>query len=234
MGYPPFSDMADFAEKVGELVPDTKGGYDDADFVDAALRAYSGKYPAEDTADIGDSSTQEWVMGTAPFADWAEGFSDQWPVEIEQLDGGTPTRPQTWLRRDIEWWWERRDSSGLKRVLVFADAPDATDQVRVHWKRPFAISGSTVEVPTAHQMAVVYRACQLKCEALASWYQRTIDPAGGSDIFDGVAYVDRYAEGAKRWAKLAGEVLGVETESTHIRRARIRTGRDRVFHRWPR
>lgn len=236
MSKAPFARLADFGAAVTELVPDTKGGYTDSDFVLEAARRYAEARPAIESQDLGDGSTSEWVLGDAPFGSWAEGFSDQWPVTVEQLDTtNAPQKPQQHLAEGPDFWFERRFvSSELRRYLVFDTAPPAAGKVRVRFRRAYTIDDEdtpTVEVPTHHHLAVVYKACELKCAALVGEYQRSIDPAGGSDIFDANMYVRQYADGVNHWRQEYEKILGLNASAQSFSSGRVRTAGARA---WPR
>jgi len=209
---PPFANLTDYAQALGKLIPDRKGGLVDADLCLDALRVYNERAPCVETADIGDGSTFEWTMGASPFTLWNEGFSDAYPVLVEELSGGDPQRPQVWWEEERLWWFERRTVSGApKRLLVFESAPD-TDQVRVHWSRRYRVDDAaspTNEVPEHHQMAVVYEGAALKCMGLVQVYRSMVDGTLGS-LTSGVDdKADGYERDAKKWHQKFLDTLGV-------------------------
>jgi len=228
---PPFTALSQYAEALKGLVPDARGKIIDADVIEDALKVYNEQHPAVETQDIGDGSQFEWPMGSAPFTRWDEGFSENYPVKVEELTAGEPQRPQVWLTEDRSFWFERRYVSGvLTRVLVFNDIP-SVDEVRVHFSRRHLLDNAGVsEVPEHHQMAVVWEAASLKCQMLAQVYRSSVDHglgalAGGVD-----EKADAYERDAAKWHKRFSNTLGVGRRS-QVTTGQIRTGTSRVFRR---
>lgn len=227
MARPPFADAAAYAAALAELVPDTKGARDDADLIADALDAYTQRFPRWMTADIGDGTTYEWELGKSgeAFEDFALGFSDHFPLEIEELDSSdAPIRP----RLSIHKGWsvdQRIDGSGdAVLVLVFESSPASTAKMRVRWRMPWVLA----KVPVHHQMGLVYLAARDKAQTLASYYRKTID--AGSDVFDGAIPADGYEREARKWESRANRILGIG-QSMPLSRARCKPNRQRVFHR---
>ena len=232
MSSPPFANLAAFATKLGELVPDSKSPHADADFVSQALDEIGKQVPAVETQDIGDGSTYEWSLAASPFTRWEEGFSDKWRLEVEDLDAdGNPYRPPITLTQGSDFWTEvRYESSVPVRYLCFDSVPAST-KVRVRFRRRPIVTSSTVELGAAQHMALVYKAAELKCDALAALYQSSVDPSGGADGFSALAYAAEYREGAARWRRRCEAILGQAKGGTSFRSARAKPARLRVFRR---
>lgn len=230
MPTPPFADAAGFATALRELVPDTKAQRTDADLVSQALERYAERFPSWQSADIGDGSTFEWRLGvasTAAFEDVLIGYSELHGFDVQELDtGDVPYRPQVSLRSGRDFYLDRRTVSGEAALfLVFLDAPS---RVRVTWRKRWAL----LEVPVAHQMAIVYRAAAYKCEALASVYAASVDPtATGTDLFSGDPKVEGYRSQARTFMSNVEGILGVGTPSSGLSVGQVRTGQLRVFPR---
>jgi len=79
------------------------------------------------------------------------------------------------------------------------------------------------------QLAVVKKAAAKKCAALSTYYKQSIDPAGGSDIFDARQYAEAYAVDAKRWGAEYAELVGLGPNETGFSTGRIRRGQPTVF-----
>lgn len=227
MPMPPFADLAAYASALTELVPDAKAQRTDQDLVSAALLAYAEAYPSWATAAIGDGTTVEWPIGTAPLDTVLVGFSDLLGIEVELIDGtDAPYRPREILVEGSDFWLDRRTVAGVATtVLVFLDAPS---RVRVRWRTRWAAA----DVPLAHQMAVVYRAAALKCENLAAVYASTVDPtATAADFFSGGGKVAEYRSLAKDHHARANAVLGVGNVSASMATGICKRGRREVFRR---
>jgi len=233
MSSPPFTNLTGYATRVGELVPDTKGGYTDADFVKDALERYSESYPCWEQADIGDGTQREWPLNASPFGGFVLGYSDLIGMRVEELSAAAPQVPPVFLLHGRAWWLDRRTvSSAPVLYLVFETAPHATDKVRVHWKRRWTVADpSTNQVPQHHHMAVVYRACAYKCAALSAYYRRSVDSVGGSDAFSAIEVADGYDRQAKSFLGDFNRVLGVGGPSPSLTVGRVVRSRTRVFRR---
>lgn len=243
---PPFDNgQSDYAGVLALLVPDTKTSRTDNDFTADALERYAERFPCWEQQDIGDGSTTAWDLSASPFAYAAAsdatpalgfvlGYSDQWPLKAEDLgSAATPQRPPVFREygEDGDFWIEERTVSSLaKRYLVFNSAP-GTSLVRVHFRKRWSFK----HVPLHHQMAVVYAAAALKCEALASRYRSMVDSVGGSDVFAALQHAESYKEQAtSHWAAFSrtlGTGGGSAGDAPLFATARAETGRVRVFDR---
>lgn len=252
MASPPFSSLAAFAAAVAEQVPDARAARSDSDLVLDALERYAEQRPCMETQDIGDGTTKAWSLTAAPFAyaaatstlppmGWVPGYSDQWPVLIEDLASAGVSQVPAQFRRfgkfgeDCDAWIEERTVSSLNVPhLVFESAP-TTSLVRVHFRKRWSIpsSGSSpVTVPRHHHMAVVDLACALKCDVLAASYIDTVDSVAGSDVFSGTPKSDAYREMAKGFWAAYSRAIGIDSGAVpSMATGRIRTGRLRVFPR---
>jgi hypothetical protein len=131
-----------------------------------------------------------------------------------------PYNPPEMLRPDE--FWERAEAGGRKS-LEFADAPK---RVSVTYRTRWVFS----DVPVGHQMGVVYFAAAKKCEALASWYRKTLDSASG---FNATETADGYTSQAGRHRADALRVLGIGNRQTLTVARAGRAGLSyRVFRRW--
>lgn len=224
-----FANEAAFVAQLAALVPDMKGGYAEADFVQEAVRVLSEDVPAWEEVDVGDGTTKAWTLGASPFGGWAAGFSDLWPVTFEVLDeDGLPFEPPvdyTPAPRIVE----RTVSANPAHVLSFRDAPATTAKCRVRFRKPWTIAAGSTNVPAHLQLAVVKKAAAKKCAALATFYRSTIDPAGGSDIFDARMYAEGYAADAKRWNAEYADLVGLGPNETGFVSGTIRRGQATAF-----
>ncbi len=226
---PPFSNLAGYARALDHMVKDKRAGRSDEDFVLAALRRFSDDIPVRATADIGDGSTKEWELGKTgePFAAWSFGYSEARRAKVERLTATGPDTPPDELRDSEHRIEERTVSSDQKLYLVFADAPPASPQYRVHFKRMWSVTATANEVRIGHQDAVLYAAAALKCHELQAAYAAT--RTATSELFDGAVSVDNYSELAKRFeARYRASIRG---KDTRLRRGQVRTGRDQIFGR---
>ena len=240
MSTPPFADLTGYATRLTQLVSDTKGGFADKDFVSDALERYCEDYPCEVTTDIGDGTTKEWDLSATPFTKFDRGQSDQWPVQVERLDGSSlPLSPQEWFQPGTDFWIDAREVSGVPKLyLVFRSAPPTT-KWRVRWRRRWRVSDAVVspaaaavnEVPTHHQNAVVYLAAEIKCLSLASFYAGTVDNVGGSDLFEGKSTAQLFRTMAKDWRARYETILGIGRRAG-ITVGVVDDGNLRVWPRW--
>lgn len=241
MPTPPFANLTAVVAAIDELVPDMKGAYDEAGFVLQGIARLSDSQPAVESVDVGDGTTREWVLPGAtsadPFYRYETGFSDRWPLEIEQLTtGDVPSADAE--EYSGRWRVEDRTVSGsLKRYLIFATAPATAAKARVRFRRPWIVRNvagavaALVEVPKHYQMALVYFACAEKCDALAALYRSSIDPSGGSDIFDARQYADSYETKADKFRDQAAGISGVGDDEQSFSAGTIHTGEVTVFPR---
>lgn len=214
MSAPPFTALADYATYLGELVPDAKSSTTNEQFVTAALQRLSEEHPCVEAVDIGDGSTKEWTLGSGSFSRWQAGFSEQFEMTVERLVAAASVFDPTYLEEGLDWKIEHRSSSGVPTwTLRFATAPSSTDKVRVRFSRPWRVSGSgggaINEVPGNLQMAVIYKAAELKCNALAAIYASTVDATVASDVFQADPTVERYGRRAGEFEQLYDQILGV-------------------------
>lgn len=226
-----YANLTAFVAALAKLVPDMKGGYTEADFVTDAVTRFSEQIPAELTADAGDGSATEFELGASPFGSFALGFSEGWPITVERLTSGNVAMnpPQAWgekVRID------KRAVSGVPKLyLVFPSAPPAAGKARVHFSAPWTVS-TTVDLPAAYHTAVVKKAGALKCRALALFYAQTIDPSGGSDIFDARQYADAYAKRADELEEDFDRIVAGAGEAPGMSFGRARSRIPRVFAPW--
>lgn len=218
MSAPPFTALADYVTMLGHLVPDTKGNTSNEDFVTAALQRLSEESPCVEAVDIGDGTTKEWVLGTTPFERWKNGFSEQFAVSVERLVAAASSFDPSYLEEGVDWKLEHRSSSGAPTLtLRFATAPSSTDKVRVRFSRHWRVSGTggsaINEVPGNLQMALVYKAAELKCKALASIYASTVDTGVASDVFVADPTHSRYLRQAGEFEEQYDLILGVRKGS---------------------
>ncbi len=219
MSAPPFANLTAYAARLRELVPDNKPGYTLTDVVAEALRLYAQDYPATETQDIGNGTLFEWDLSASPFTRFDRGFSEQWPIDVEELDGsGLAQRPRVELSMGVDYYIDERYASGsLKLYLVFVDVPP-TNGVRVRFKRRWRVDNETPtpanEVPLHHQEAVVKRAAAYLCEMLSTYYLKTVDAALGSDAFQAMDVVDHYAERGRQYLRQYRDALGTGDETS--------------------
>lgn len=223
---PPFSTVTAYAAALVGLVKDAKSDRTDEEFIEDALEVYNDHYTAWQTADIGDDSTKEWQLGKAaePFADFLLGYSDLFPLEVEELDENDAS--QNPRARVVSGWRldERVVSSVPVKFIMFETAPASTSKVRVRWRAQWAAAN----VPVAHQRSVVYFAAELKCLALESRYRSTVDDGTG---FSGEVTADGYASAASRWRRKALSKLGIGGGGKVVARGSVVSNRERVFYR---
>lgn len=222
---PPFADAAGYAQAVASLVKDPKSTRTDPDFVGDALEQLAQDIAPVVTSDIGDGSTQEWELGKTaePFADWSFGFSEKRILRVEVLPISDPPE----LLRQEDYRIDERTVSGAQKLyLRFESAPPST-QYRVHWQRYWKVNATQNELRLAYQMAAVYLACALKCDALAAAYANTRAPGG--EIFDGKSTSEIYTARAKDFRAKYRQAISPATAG--LRSGQVRTGKDYVFGR---
>lgn len=209
-----YADSAAFVAALAKLCPDMKGAYTEVDFITEAIDVLAEDVPAWETVDVGDGATLAWELGASPFGGWTVGFSDLWPFTAEVLDAaGNPYRPPgNFTPRP---YLEQRYVGGVpKQYLVFQTAPSSTGKARILFQRLWTLA----TLPPRFHRAVVVKAAAKKCSALSTFYKESIDPAGGSDIFDARQYAQSYADDAERldaeYAKQVG-IGGGETAIEH-------------------
>lgn len=226
-----YATLSAFVAALAKLVPDMKGGYTEADFVTDAVTRFSEEIPAELSVDVGDGTLTEWELGTTTFATFALGFSESWPITVERLSSANAAQnpPVAWgdkVRID------KRAVAGVPKLyLVFPSAPPAAGQARVHFSAPWTVS-TTVDLPATYHTAIVKKAGALKCRALALFYAQTIDPAGGSDIFDARQYADSYAKRAEELEVDFDRIVAGAGEAPGMSFGRARSTIPRVFAPW--
>lgn len=226
-----YANLTAFVAALAKLVPDMKGGYTEADFVTDAVTRFSEQIPAELTVDVGDGSTTEFELGASSFATFVLGFSEGWPITVERLSSANAAQnpPVAWgekVRID------KRAVAGVPKLyLVFPSAPPAAGKARVHFSVPWTVS-TTVDLPAAYHTAVVKKAGALKCEALSLFYANTIDPSGGSDIFDARQYADTYAKRAEELSVDFDRIVSGAGEAPGMSFGRARSAIPRVFAPW--
>lgn len=224
-----FANQAAFVAQLALFVPDMKGGYTEADFIQEAVAILSEDKPAWEEVDVGDGTTKVWTLGASPFGGWATGFSDLWPVEYEALDSdGNPYEPPI-LYTPRPRIVQRTSGGNPALVLSFSSAPSATAKCRVKFRKPWTIASGSTNVPNHLQLAVVKKAAAKKCAALSTFYKQSIDPAGGSDIFDARMYAEQYASDAKRWGAEYAELVGLGGEETRVAFGAVRRGQATAF-----
>lgn len=228
-----YANQAAFVAALAKLVPDMKGGYTEADFIQEAVNRLSEDVPGYATADVGDGSTYEWALGTSPFASWVVGFSEAWPIQVEQLNAaGAPYRPPAPFSGDAPYFDERTSGGVPTLYLVFVTAPGSTAKARIRFRIPWTIGVSTYTVPAAFHVAVVKLAAALKCSALSTYYKQTIDPAGGSDIFDARQYAESYASDAERFLAEYRAAVPPVSSSAGLAFGRVSTALPTIFPAW--
>lgn len=226
-----YANLTAFVAALAKLVPDMKGGYTEADFVTDAVSRFSEEIPAELTIDVGDGSTTEWALGSDTFATFLPGFSESWPITVERLSSANAAQnpPVPWgdaVRID------RRSLAGVPTLyLVFPTAPPAAGKARVHFRSTWTVS-ATVDLPAVFHTAIVKKAGALKCAALAIYYAQTIDPNGGSDIFDARQYVESYAKRAEELEAEVAKTIRGAGDAPGMSRGRASTGIARVYAPW--
>lgn len=230
MGAPPFTNLTAYGARLAELVPDNRPSYTRTDLVEEALRLYAQDYPNEETQDLGNGVLRTWALNASPFTRFDRGFSEQWPIEVEELDGsGAPQYPRVELTEGRDFYVEVQGTSGVL-YLVFVDVPP-TNGVRVRFRRRWRVDNASTpvnEVPLHHQEAVVKLAGAYACELLAAHYLKTVDAASGSDAFSAMEVVDHYQSKAGSLRKAYRLALGVGDE-TSSSTGRVKTGVGRVF-----
>lgn len=229
-----YANQAAFVAALAKLVPDMKGAYTEADFVTEAVDALSEDQPGWETVDVGDGSTLAWRLGlaAAPFASFVIGFSDLWPLEVEVLDAaGAPYRPPA-IYTPAPYFEKRYASATPELWLVFETAPSATGKARVRFAKPWTVSATAVDVPARWHAAVVKKAAAKKCAALSTFYKESIDPAGGSDIFDARQYAESYAADAERWDAEYAKLVGIGGGEVAIEHGPIQRGAPTAFRPW--
>lgn len=212
MSAPPFATLSAYATHLGEIVPDAKSSTSNTDFVTAALLRLSEEQPCVEAVDVGDGSTKEWTLGSGDFARWQQGFSERFEMTVERLVAAASLFDPTYLEEGVDWKIEQRTSSGAPvYILRFVTAPSSTDKVRVRFSRPWRVTASPAlnEVPGNLQMAVIYKAAELKCNALAAIYASTVDTNVASDVFQADPTVERYGRRAGEFEQLYDQILGV-------------------------
>lgn len=228
---PPFADVTRYAEAVASLVKDRRSARSDVDFVGDAVDRYSDFFPAVESADIGDASTEEWELGASggPFENWSFGFSELHPLEVEELSSNESSDPPVFVAAR-EYRIEERTVSDVQKIyLVFQSEPPASpNQYRVRWRRKWSVTSSANEVRLHHQMGVVYLAASLKCEALSASYAESSKAA--ADLFSGQEQSQRYAELAKTFWYRAKQILGIGAAGG-LSRGRVRTSYPSPFAR---
>ena len=227
---PPFSNAAGYAQAVASLVKDARSPRADPDFVGDALEQLAHDIAPVVSSDIGNGTTVEWELGKTaePFVDWSFGFGEKRRIWVERLAASVPQDPPEVLR-ESEFRIDERSVSGVQKLFLrFESAPPASpSQYRVHWQRHWTVNATTNEVRLAYQMAVVYLACTLKCEALAAAYANTRAPGG--EFFEGRSTSELYEARAKDfWAKYR---KAVSPATGGLTRGQVRTGKDFVFGR---
>lgn len=213
MSAPPFAALADYVSFLGQIVPDTKATTTNEDFVKAALQRLSEEVPCVEAVDVGDGSTLEWTLGSGDFGRWQAGFSERYEVTVERLVAGASSFNPSYLVEGGDWRLEHRSSSGAPTLtLRFAAAPSSTDKVRVRFSRHWRVTsgGSAVnEVPGNLQMALVYKAAELKCRALAAIYASTVDTGVASEVFVADPTHSRYLRQAGEFEEQYDQIVGV-------------------------
>jgi len=219
----PFSSVGDYARRLEGLVPDAKAATTDEEFIEDAVRGYASDNPLWDFVDVGDGSLFEWQLGVAPFDSFELGYSDRYPLTVEELDvGAIQYRPPQFLRSQFD----VRSRANAEKWLVFDVVPAAANQVRVGYRTQYAAGA----IPVYHQMAVVYLAAAAKCSALATYYRSTVDDVGGSDVFAADPAGDSYERSARAWTARARRLLA-KSVTPQFTSGTVFTGRRHIFNR---
>lgn len=230
-----YANLEEFTLALGVLVPDMKAAYVEEDFIAQAVARLSEDFPAWATADLGDGSTTEWQLGEVggDLEAFVVGFSDTWPFTCEELNAedepfAEPVRYPITPRIDV------RTVAGVPTsFLVFSSAPSTNAKCRVRFRVEWEIEESSTTVPAKFHVAVVKLAAALKCAALATFYKASIDPAGGSDIFDARQYAEAYGADAERWrAEYRDAVGGSGGLRVGFATTKARTSVPQVFRPW--
>jgi len=138
-------------------------------------------------------------------ADWDPDASVALQVEF-------PAGAQTPQILPDENWLIYQAATGTFTLRFLADSP-GTGTIRLTYTIPHRLTEQTNTVPDAAFMAVIYKAAQLACEALAAQFAKTSDPTLAADVVNYRTKSQEYADRAKdfeaKYEKLIGKDAAV-------------------------
>lgn len=199
------NNLDDFQAAVERLVRDGAGVLGPADYgqylLDAVKRL-SRVEPREVVQDIAGDGSFDYdlpapydpAFSTVLLVEYPAGERE--PSYVDKLDWRIYTAP-----------------SGAK-LRFLADTPAVGETIRVTHTALHELDGDSTTVPEARQDAVVLLGAGISCEALASHYANTGDSLIGADSVDHASKAKEYSGRAKRFIKMADELLPVPEQGS--------------------
>lgn len=194
------NNLDDFQAAVERLVrdgADVLGPADYDQFLQDAARRLSRVEPLRVVADLAGDDSFDYALASPFDPDFSK------VLEVEYPAG---RRPRSMVDR-LDWELYATPDDTKLRFLVDQPAPGET--IRVTHTALHTISSAATTIPSARQDVVVLLAAAIACEALASHYSQTGDSMIGADAVDHRSKASEYAARAKRFMKMADELLPV-------------------------
>lgn len=192
--------LSEFQRAVERLVKDGAEILTTPDYdfhVSEALKRYSKAKPRRVVADIAGDGSYDYDMPDPYDPDFGRVLEVEWPAGrrepsiVDALD-----------------WRLYRSPTGMK-LRFRADTPAAGTTIRVTFTALHTVTESTTSVPAADHDVIHLIAAALACEALSSHYANAVDSTILADSVDHKSKASEYAARARRFAKMADELLPV-------------------------
>ncbi len=198
----PLNNSADYRTAIQALVRDGGSVLVDPDDYDRmledALKRLAKAEPRRVVVDVDGDGGFDYVL-PAPFD---AAFSRV--LEVEYPAG----QRQRCMVDRLDWELYEAPAGPALRFLV--DTPAVGETIRVMHTALHVVDAGSSTVPSAREDAVKLLAAALCCEALSAHYSNSGDALIGADSVDHKSKASEYAARAKRFMKLAEDLLPVE------------------------
>ena len=194
------NNLDDFQTAVERLVRDGAGVLGPADhdqYLQDAAKRLSRVEPRRVVADVAGDGSYDYTLPDPYDPSFSEVIEVEYPAG--QRDPSIVDR--------LDWTVYRTPSGPALRFR--ADTPAVGETIRVTFTALHTIEPDATSVPSARQDAVVLLAAAIACESLSAHYSNTGDSMIQADSVDHKSKAAEYASRAKRFMKMADELLPV-------------------------
>lgn len=191
-------DLPTFRQKIAVLIQDDAGVLEAVELdalIDSAVRRYSRAKPRVVVADAAGDGGFDYDLPAQFDPEWSELRRVEYPAGrrepsyVDKLD-----------------WTLYEDPTGVK-LRFLADSPKAGETIRLTFTALHTVDASSTTVPAADHDVIELLGAALACEALASHYSSAGDSTVLADRVDHKSKAAEYALRAKRFAKLAEDLV---------------------------
>jgi hypothetical protein len=206
------STLATFRAKIDSRLKEAAAKLSDGDkdaAITAALAEFSAVRPRHLAELVTGAAAFDYALdgATPKLTAWRDGFS-----VVEELIypwSATTATPPT---LDSDEYMVVRLSTGL--FLRFLGAtPTAAQQFHVVYTSPHAIAAASSTVAATDEEALANLAAAYACEALASFYSQSTDPAFNADTTNHLSKAQEYRAQAKRWRDAYRAAMGFDQDA---------------------